>query len=167
MFFFSFFFVSLCSLPCSNAELTCRGETAIKMWLPCSCPTRHYTPCERGSEIERERERRRWEGGAERVNEEGGQSGEDGWMWLVYVEELPAEAGAWEIPAEREGNRSVMQTRQTGPCTPHQLGVFCSPCRLGEERISVGGCDWAPLSPLRPHSCVVLYRPGNILLMIK
>lgn len=60
-------------LPCSNRELTCRRETAIKVWLHCSCPTLHYTPCE----TERERKRGRGSGGRrmERVNEEGGQSG--------------------------------------------------------------------------------------------
>lgn len=46
-----------------QGELTCTRETAMKVWLHCSCPTLHYTPYER-------RER----GGVERVNEEGGQS---------------------------------------------------------------------------------------------
>lgn len=44
-----------------QGELTCIRETAIKVWLHCSCPTLHYAPCEQ-------------EEGVERVNEEGGQS---------------------------------------------------------------------------------------------
>lgn len=31
-----------------HGELTCRRETAINVWLHCSCPALHYTPCERG-----------------------------------------------------------------------------------------------------------------------